>query len=396
MLNKQADPQAAWNSDKGSYLNTVNPFSNFFGLTDKVPGWWMDMFPKGDERAAYMTFKTGACALLAAGLFGGYRVIRHLDRVSDMAEADNPAGKLRSQLSTTFSGKMAPDSRFLIKNRKAIGKKRRTNQDPRFADLGELNVDNPTDEFAKVASGEEKAADKPAETPAAPAPQPGQLQLPILSWPNAFSMALPLGASILAASLAYKGVDEIAGARRNRLLDKSLKAKSEAVKALMTARARIAKGNATPQEIDEANAAISNEDIYMKQASLAKAAQQGTKERITDSAANTARTLLTSSVATTGLLASLMVMASALGSYEYFKSSNENNIRYKAMKKGLKEYAKQKTSLTPISTVPTDTSEYFRHIDEAPEGEEKTRVAAIKNLPEIDSSGLNKPISITL
>ena len=113
-------PYAAWggsaDANEGvSYLNTLNPISGLFGGGDKVPEWWMKMFPSAavdpsGPRWGHLSFKAAACGLLAAALVGGARVASHVKRMSSLVDKDNPAGKLKSQLSTTFEAPLAKTS----------------------------------------------------------------------------------------------------------------------------------------------------------------------------------------------------------------------------------------------------------------------------------------------
>ena len=84
---------------RGSYLSTLNPISSVTGGIDKVPEWYVKLFPKtkGGLQAAHQTFKAGAVGLLAAGLVGGYRALKHYDEMEELEEADRPSKDLASQ-----------------------------------------------------------------------------------------------------------------------------------------------------------------------------------------------------------------------------------------------------------------------------------------------------------
>lgn len=90
-----------------------------------------------------------------------------------------------------------------------------------------------------------------------------------------------------------------------------------------------------------------------------------------------------------GLLVAALTAASGVGAYKYFSASDPDNIRYKAMKKGLREYARSKSMRTPISIIPTDAESYFSGIDADSGTQDSPRDAA-----EIESA--RKPISVTL
>ena len=85
------------------------------------------------------------------------------------------------------------------------------------------------------------------------------------------------------------------------------------------------------------------------------------------------------------------MLASAIGSYAYTSASDENNIKYKAYKKALREYAKNKSGMTPITVAPKDAPAYFASIDAAREQKPDTP----RGLPSYDADALNKPISVS-
>lgn len=334
-----------------SYLNTLNPFSGFFGGGDKVPQWAYSIVPN-DPGMSHLIFKSGACALLAAGLFGGARAIKHLSTVADMAEKDNPAGKLKSQISTTFD-----------------------------MDL----------------QGQQKKEATEKSTPAAYYHGTGDDAFGhyqnTVSASNILGLALPIGATLLAASLAYKGVDSVAASRRNRILDDAIAGKSKAVKSLMQTRARIAKGNLSEADLREASKAINNEDIYIKNASVnKKAVFDWFTDWVNGFSTNEATQgqIAQSALQGYGLLAAAILATSAAGAYAYTSRNDKNNIRFKALQKGLKEYTKAKAGLQPITIVPGGAKEYFSAID----GDAKA--PTVRQEPTVDPDALNKPISVTL
>lgn len=336
-----------------SYLNTFNPFSGFFGGGDKVPQWAYSIVPN-DPGMSHLIFKSGACALLAAGLFGGARAIKHLNTIADMADKDNPAGKLKSQISTTF------DMDLQNKQKKEA-------------------ADNDTPATYYHGTGDSTG---------------GHYQNTV-SASNILGLALPIGATLLAASLAYKGVDSMVSDRRNRILDDAIAGKSKAVKSLMQARARIAKGTITEQEIQNTHDIINNDDMYIKNASEEKKANdlfEGFKKFMRGFSTNEAPQgqIAQSALQGYGLLAAAILATSAAGSYAYASKNDKNNIRFKALQKGLKEYTKAKAGLQPITIVPGGAKEYFSAID----GDAKA--PTVRQEPTVDPDALNKPISVTL
>jgi hypothetical protein len=329
MIKQSDDAYFSWGNKPGSYLNTLNPISGLTGGGDRVPEWWMKMMPssvsgKDNEYIAHTAFKAGACALLAAALVGGIRVASHFDKVHDLKEQDALSGAVSKGLDTSFTG-----------------------------------------DFNKKAASEATDDGKWKPTPTS------------LSWVNTLGVAVPVGATLLAASLAYRAADDWADSRRNKMLDDAISRKGDAIKSLIRTRGRIARGTATDNEIQAANRLVKDENLYIKEASLDKNAGFWSEiPRV--------------GVQSYGLLASALLLASAIGGYEYFKATDENNIKYKAMEKGLKEYAKQKANTSTVNITPTDATSYFADLDKgAPKETDRTA-------REIDTDEMNKPISISL
>jgi hypothetical protein len=319
------NPVAA--SPNGSIWNTINPFSGLTGGVDYVPQKWLDLFPNNPQ-LAHMTFKTGAIGLLAAGLIGGYRMATNTNSVED--PDDRPGADMSKQLSTTFSGGLGTE-------------------------------DNEYKKKQKKAASLNKQADPTTEVQA-----PNNF-----SWGNTIRTALPVGACILAASLAYKGFDKAMDASRNAQLDDAIASKEDVVKRLIQTRARVAKGLATDDEVyDAMNRA--GKSGYTKAANLDKEA------------------LLGESVQTAGLISAAIVLASAIGAYNYTSAADPNNIKFKAYKKALKEYAKTKSGMTPITITPTDAQDYFAGIDEG-----SPDTVDVRKQPDMDYNSLNRPISIS-
>lgn len=348
MIKQATEPAAAWGSSpKGSWINTFNPFSQMLGLTDRIPAWWVNnMFPhsEGGQRAAHITFKAGADALLAAGLIALYRGYNHVSRMAELAKSDNPANGMKSQLSTTFAGSLDPEKQ------------------------------------TKKASKNELA-------------QPA-----IFSAGNALSSALPIGAVLIATSMAYKMTDDYLDGKRNKALEDAIGNKENVLKRLIKTRSRLAKGNASDSEVRRALSGMGNEDLYVKQASM-------DKQALFDWLRDTGRMTVSGFSA----LSCLVLGAAALGSYYYFDKADENNVRFRAMKKGLKEYARVKAGFTPVSIIPTKSRKFFAEIDEENDQNKRkkntvettvtpaaTTVTSVREEQPVLTEAYNKPISLTL
>ena len=219
-------------------------------------------------------------------------------------------------------------------------------------------------------SGEEKKQKKAASEEPGPYDivSPGNF-----TTQNLTATALPVGTFLLAAGLTYKGVDTLFDKLRNKRLDKAIAKKEQAVKRLIAARAQVAKGAQSMDAAEAAVAPISDNQIYTKAASQEKAA------------------VIPETVQLFGALSTAVILASAIGSYAYTSASDEDNLKYKAYKKALKEYAKAKTGMTPITMAPSDSSEYFASIDAA----KQQGVNTPRNQPTYDADALNKPISVS-
>lgn len=317
---------------KGSVGSLFNPASGLMGTVDYVPGKWIDLVQKfipgeAGKTTAHMTAKAGAMVLLAGGLVGGYRTLRHLSDIANMDKAKRPGKNMASQLSTTFEGDL---------------------------------------------SGEEK--EEKQKKAASEAVDPHDIRNPGNFTPWMLSAtALPLGTLLLASALTYRGVDSAFDKLRNKRLDRSIKEKEQAVKQLITARAQQAKGGIaanTPEDITED---LKDSDVYTKAASQDKIA------------------IVPETVQLVGVTTAAILLASAIGAYHYTAASDENNIKYKAYKKALKEYAKAKSGMTPITVAPSNASDYFANIDAAAGNKPVTP----RNQPTYDADALNKPISVS-
>lgn len=336
-------PAAAWGaSNQGSWWNTAFPLSQTFQLTDRIPEGWVNMFPntEGGQRAAHITFKAGFDALLAAGLIALYRGMNHVGRMAELAKSDNPAKGMKSQLSTTFAGSLNPEQK-------------------------------------------KTAASKV---------DPNTLSQPdVFSAGNALSAAVPIGAVLLATSLAYRATDNYLDSKRNDALDEAISKKENVLKRLIKTRSRLAKGNASDSEVRRALSGMTNEDLYVKQATQQK--QADFLDIFRDPARMT--------VGGFSALSCLLLGAAAVGSYYYFSKADENNVRYRAMKKGLKEYARVKSGFTPVAIIPTKSRKFFADIDEEPVEKKRKQEAApvmesVRQEQPVLTDTYNKPISLTL
>ena len=342
MTDKKAYIQAASSGPGISYANLFNPFSPLRGGGDKIPEFMSDIFPN-NQKAAWIVSKMGALGLVAAAVSGGIRGIQHLNRMAEMSDDDDPAKDLKSELSTTFEGPMSP-AEGSGEKRTAVKKKA------------------PKKTVKKAALKAEPVINPVESTEWWEAPE------------TTLRVGLPLGALILAAGAAWKGVDYLADKHRNSVLSSAIAGKSNTVRRLMQARARLAKGTITDQELKDTIDSIQADDSYVKTAAMG---QEKELEPV--------KTLGTS----LGLLLVALTAASGVGAYRYFSASDPDNIRYKAMKQGLKEYAKSKTLKTPISLIPTDAEEYFASIDNGAKP-----ITSPRDMQEIE--GASKPLSVTL
>lgn len=324
----------------GSVLSLLNPISGITGGIDYVPkryiDFWQNRLPDHKNTAgliAHGTFKAGAIGLLAAALTGGYRAARHLSDIGSIDKANRPGKDMAGQLSTTFEG----------------------------------NLSGEDEEQKKAASI--KTAQNTAQ------PDPYKIMSPgNFTAQNLTATAIPLGVLLLSAGLAYKGVDSAFDKLRNKRLDSAIAEKDQAVKKLITARAQLAKGEASMDAANAATADLKDSDVYTKAASQDKQA------------------IAREAVQLFGTATAAVILASAIGSYAYTAASDENNLKYKAYKKALKEYAKAKSGITPITVAPKDAPSYFAAIDNAG----KKQAPTARELPSYDADSLNRPISISI
>ena len=200
----------------------------------------------------------------------------------------------------------------------------------------------------------------------------------LVDWPdktdvtrNALYVAVPLLAAATGVIGGYKIADNLADNSRQRMIDKGIADKTRRLNALIQARARLPKGTITDAELDE---------VLAKNANLTKTAK---KDRYKD----TDTPFMTKLISSLGLLTLAVTGVTAYGAYRKSKANNENNIKYKAVKKGLDAYTREKSSQTPLTVAPEDSRAYFDSIDQG-----KASNAANVEL----GSGALKPVSMTI
>lgn len=299
----------------GVNARLFNPFSAMDRTgVDKFPEFFSHLVPNS-ARAGWLTAKVGAAALLGAALFGGVRAIQGIiDAGADEHESD-PAKCMRKQVGTTY-------------------------------------------EYGKQ---QKKEAGIQVE-------RPGMLSVT----DNAVNVALPTVALLLAGLGVYKGVDKLADRAWTKKTDKALADNDAMVQRLIETRARLAKGNASDDEVQSA-LADSEGRGYIKQAA---------DYRPSTMVANLATAI--------GLLTLGAGLMTGVGAYKYFKENNVENIKYKAMKRGLSEYARRKAEMTPLA-ISADQGMLDR-IDAAPsDGKSKDDVRK-----QTEAQETRRPLALTL
>lgn len=347
--------QAAVNAQtgpRGSWLQLFNPLSPITGGNDRIPQFIADAFPD-NPTAAWLVSKVGATSLLAATLAGGARYIQHKDRMHRLKDKNDPASKIESQLNTTFLGS--------LKGVEDTEKEKAKDKKEKDKDLSKEAA------IKTAANSADTASNYRVEMPSV-------LNLFDSTWKT----ALPVGAFLLAGSAAWNGVDKFSDKSRNKRLDKAIKNKDSVIRTLMATRARIAKGTATEEEVSRALSLADTE--VNKTASLNKIAKvKGDKDK---------HAIPRAALAAAGLLAVGLATASSIAGYRHFSATDENNIKYKALKQGLDRYARAKTQMSPITFIPEGGREFFENIDSA------QAPSDVRSQPEITPA--KKPISITL
>jgi len=279
----------------------------------------------GRPTTAWLLSKAGAVALLAGALFGGIRLAQHVDKVDEISEEDNPAKKLKSQIGTTFAVPLNP---------------------------------------IKKSAGYDGTLG-PKQTIEFPASYD-----PIANLRNT---GIPIAAFLLAGGGAWMAADIYADKKRNALMTKAIEGKSNTVRALMKLRARIARGLATDAEVKNTMASIGNDENYVKTAAQS----------------NDDHPYIRGITTSMALLIAGLGIATGIGAYKYFSASDTNNLRYRAIKRGLKDYARGKTFVSPVSVIPQDADKYFKDLYDENEGKKSPRT-------EEDSLQPTNQISVTL
>lgn len=290
----------------GFNASLMNPLLPLFGGGAKYPEVFARMFPTSPTTAllaAQTLFVGGAAALLAAGL----RVSQE-DLVEARGSKASPAGEVASSLNTTFTPKLAPT-------------------------------------MSKGASLD-KAAEEKGNPPMQTVYYPGVLDASGLAvW------GIPIAASALLATAAYRATDSYLDARRNAVLKDDLERRRRALSNTIVTRARVAKGVATEDEVRRALTGADRLSLD-KSAALDKRAD-GTGSAIAGGA-----------LSLFGLLLLLGAAGGGIAAYNYVSDSDPDNIRYKAMSKGLKAYTREKALQTPVTILPSDADALFRAIDD--------------------------------
>lgn len=188
--------------------------------------------------------------------------------------------------------------------------------------------------------------------------------------------AVPALAAILAGGATYRLIDAAADKAWTTKTDEALRKNKDMIRKLIVTRARRAKGNASDEEIEKVLEEAA-ESGYVKTAGL-KSFFTG----ISDGAERLGISVM--------LLTLGAGFATALGAYRYFKKSDPGNVAYKAYERGLQDYARLKTQMTPI-TMSADR-DMLSSIDEAPNG--KQSAEGVRNAPEAVEK--KKPILLTV
>lgn len=299
------DPDKYVAESGGINFNLFNPFSTLSRAgVDRFPEFFAHLVPNS-ARAGWLAGKMTAAALLGAALFGGARIVQGLAEAGADERDSDPAKRIRKQVGTTYNY-----------------------------------------------GGQNKEANIKVERPD---------MLSVVD--NATNVALPTLALLLAGLGVYKGVDKIADRIWTRKTEKALARNEGIFQRLVETRARLAKGNATDQEVQSVLDDTADSG-YVKQAS------------------DWRPSAMVSNLATAiGLLTIGAGLLTGVGAYKYFKSSNIENIKYKAMKRGLSEFARRKSEMTPLAI--SADKDMLARIDAANEDRSD---ASVRSQPEISAA----------
>ena len=444
-------PKGSWDT-KGRYhkTNFITPFIPGAAAMDTnmyVPHWFYKMFPgstssSSSERrralgqAAIATNAIGS-SLLAVGAVAGIRFFMdkmHRKRLAGMA-SDNPANKLTSHLNTLYTfdpegdaekakaeeerKRLKEEARMQRKEERKARREERAARRQRFREAGPEEQDAMTQEAMEPFIQEQNKSAallkiagmlKQADPPSAKgkAGKPGKKQPVQYETSDSFAAGGPVSAGLkytvaglapTLAALTAAGLANMYFSRQNGLqtlkdADKRLAVSTKLRDKLIYARAANAKGKLTKEELDALNKEIQDAGIAQHIVLPATPAEEG-QDKQAAGALEMAWTGI--SMAAASLLA-----LSFLGSYQYTSARDPRNIQYKAIKKGLKEYAKTKAATTPVYTV-NPGSDPFAKLDAedkaepAPGMQEAPKaVASPRNDYAVDGTASYKPISVTL
>ena len=292
------------NSGKGSKVAPFIPGSAAAGVDMYVPDWISSMFPgtyssdpetrNSAYRKATIATNTAGAVLLAAGLVAGVRGISGiLHRAKALGlNQDNPAKGRMSDLDTMY--KFEPG----------------------------IAAD-----FGKKASSTWTLDAPNSFTPSGAAYYILAAGLPMLG---------AIGAGALMNSRISKLVGDSTIDRVRRKRDRREGLRDD----LIFARAANARGKLDRKQLKELNDRVKAEGMD----TVAEAGMM--LDSMPKSAGVNSKVGLAYSVL--GLSAATVLAASALGSYAYTESRDPKNVKFRAIKKGLKEYAKTKSGMAPI------------------------------------------------
>jgi hypothetical protein len=325
---------------KASYWSTFNPFSQLStsNPVDRVPKWWNDLPFFSDPDTKYLAWKATALSLLAAGIVGGGRLLLHMGKVDNVRKNDAPGHQLKSQLNSAF------EMRDPVPAATADGTALPKPEDHVYEEGNE-----------KIASQQKQGTD----------------------WKG---LAIPGSIALLAGALTYYAVDSWADQRKGEILKKRTEGKSDYLKNLIVARGRNARGTLTPEELETAlnRPDFETQGEQVKQGSFDKNAVDHWTDVFWPVA---------------GLIGAAIFATTAYGSYKYHEANNINNIKYKAYKKGLEEYAAIRSQSNPL-TVGTANSNIFRRIDNNTPAVSGGKVPPVQNELLLDDR--HTPVSITI
>lgn len=350
-----------------SWASLFNPFSVFTDSIDRYPAFMNSVFG-GNERAAWLASKSIALATLAAGITGLTVAIKRTADVYDTEDSNNPAKNLQSQLGTTYRvNLMDPTSSTRVDKQQKKKRKQARN------DLTKTGVYRHPELF---------------------------------SFEGATNFAVPVAAAVLASASMYRFTNKQIDKTEDSIIDNANAHKSEAIRRLIATRARVARGLADDAEVQRAVDYATDDEAMLKSAAgednepsifgrFIRALWPGNwgGEGSNPGAARKLETSL-------GLVVAGLGVASTIAGYTYFSASDPDNIKYKAMKKGLRQYAVDRAINTPITISPIDDDKFFEAITTNNKNTPKEkrqrdddRQWSARDLPEKQEAA--RPISVT-